>query len=278
MSSAVEPIDPNPVDTEAMGRRILEQAFEIWINPEIERRRTEGNLTDEFVLRAAQRLQRPDGVNEVRINEEVRGIAFVRDVSDRGLGDPVYYSDLNELETFDLLEEDLDCGHWTVIWTGTRWLTSFNFLSNRGRCLDLLGKARQFLEAACAARDLGHAAVAVDTLFSACELASKAELVASHLLELDTRKHAAIATKLNSWRKLGNIDGAFVDLFNRLGRIRGLYRYDPGQSEAMPVTQDDLDVVDQVISSATSRVAPLAPERERRGDAPAAALERPRDR
>jgi hypothetical protein len=72
----------------------------------------------------------------------------------------------------------------------------------------------------------GLAEVAVDTLFSACELTSKAELVSSSSMELSSKSHASIGSRLNSWGKLGNIDAAFVHLFNHLHDLGPRFRYD----------------------------------------------------
>jgi hypothetical protein len=76
------------------------------------------------------------------------------------------------LEGFDLHESELDFGHVTLISAGDKWFSAFNFLTQRGRALSLLKKANEFREASVVARTKGHSAVVVDTLFSACELAS----------------------------------------------------------------------------------------------------------
>ncbi len=50
----------------------MQEAFDLWINPELERRHAAGQLPADFVLMVAQVLFDPtDGVS-VRLNEEVR--------------------------------------------------------------------------------------------------------------------------------------------------------------------------------------------------------------
>lgn len=239
-------------------KRMLEQAFELWVNPEIERRRTAGEIGEDFVLTAAQRLQWPDGRISVRLNDEIKGIASTRVTRDVEEGEAVYLSDLQGLEAFDLLDEELDCGHWTMLWTGKSWFVGFNFLSQRGRCLDLIYKAEQFLQAATDACSRQHAAVAVDTLFSACELVAKAELVSSHQVDLSAKTHGSISSQLNRWRKMGNVEGAFVDLFNVLGGLRGRYRYDAQVSDPTPVSVEDLQLVEAMISASRRRIGKKA--------------------
>ena len=250
--------EPHPLEGEG-AERLLQQAFELWINPEVERREAEGLLTTPFEIHAAQRLQWPDGRTEVRLNDEVNGVGSLRAPRAIERGDPIYLSDLDGLVGFDLLPEELDAGHWTVLWTGTRWFCGFNFLKHRARCADLLVKAFQFAQAGEEARDRGHAAVAVDTLYSACELVAKAMLVAGHQLDLEARTHAAVATQLNLWRRVGNVEGAFVDLFNRLGRLRSRYRYDANVSEPMPISEDDLSLLRAMIERGHDRVKPKPP-------------------
>lgn len=244
---------PHPFEGEG-AQRLMQQAFELWITPEVTRRQALGELPTPFDIRAAQRLQWPNGRIEVRLNDEVRGVGLVRANRAVDKGDTVYLSDLEGLESFDLPEEELDAGHWTLLFTGERWFVGFNFLSNRARCADLLKKAGDFVATAREARAAGRAAVAVDTLFSACELVAKAQLVASHIIELDSTSHKNIANQLNRWRSMGNVEGAFVDIFNRLGQLRPRYRYDAVVSDASPVSDEDLELVEAMIDAGHHRV------------------------
>lgn len=244
---------PLPESNE-MGRRVLEQAFELWIKPELARRKEAGVLPDDFALWGAQRIQPPEGQVIIRINDEIRGVASIKTKRPFEKGDDVVVGDFEGIEDFDLPSDELDSGHWTVLWTGERWFTSFNFMTQRNRCLLLLDKAEHFLAASRRAEEDGHAAVAVDTLFSACELASKAHLVSFHTLPMGTRTHGAIHSGLNKWRRLGNIEGAFVDIFNKMNRLRGPYRYDDQQSESMPIAVEDFEIVETVIATERARL------------------------
>lgn len=242
---------------------LLQEAFDLWINPEIEKRRATGSLPVGFQLVAAQHIQRPDGENITRLNDEVRGMMKVGPIPGAKIGDEVYYDQLKRIECFDLDDEDLDSGHLTVIRVDSSWFISFNFLNQRARCRNLLEKSRQFLEAAKRAVELNYPAVAVDNLFSACELISKAELVSSHVLAMEVRTHSAIARSLNHWRKMGNIESAFVDIFNQLGQLRPRYRYDTVFSDPAPVTNDSLELVGEMIELVLAKVSPLRPEGRR---------------
>lgn len=240
--------------SDELGRLVLEQAFELWINPEIVRRKASGALSEDFEPWGAQRVQTPSGAVIIRFNDEIRGTALVRPTRAVEKGDTVNWGDLASLEEFDLPTDELNNGHWTVLRTGEQWLTSFNALTQRSRCLLLLEKAEHFLEASRKAEADRYSSVAVDTLFSACELVSKAHLVSFHTLPMSTKTHGPIHSELNKWRRLGNIEDAFVDLFNKMNRLRSSYRYDAQQTESMPIAVEDFEIVESIIAAERKRL------------------------
>lgn len=101
----------------------------------------------------------------------------------------------------------------------------FNFLSGRAKARDMLELADQYLAASIESGHKGHAGPAVDNLFSASELVSKAELILYRSKAAKARIHGPIASEINAWARLGNIDQAFVALFNKLGQQRPNARY-----------------------------------------------------
>ena len=68
-------------------RRLLEQAFVLWFQPEVERRTAVGTLPNGFVLWAGQVIMDVDRTNPVvRLNGEVRGVLTARGETDCGRG------------------------------------------------------------------------------------------------------------------------------------------------------------------------------------------------
>ena len=234
--------------------RMLQQAFDLWVHPEVQKRKNSGALPKQFQLTMAQRIQFPDGRISVRLNDEVRGVASIRSSRQMQAGDSISLADMAGIEQFDIPDDELDAGHLTMIWTGSSWFVSFNFLSNRAKCRSLLEKASEFLDVAKIAKDRNSPTVAVDTLFSACELISKAALVSASVISIDVKTHGQIASKINHWRKLGNVEGAFVDLFNKLNNLRPRFRYDAEFSDLMPISDDDFDLVGVMIALGIERV------------------------
>lgn len=108
--------------------------FQIAFSPEIRKRLQSGALEEGFTLSAVQMIQPLNGNLVIRLNEEVRGIGLFQIAPlERPVkkGDPVYFSDLKKLERFDLESDDLNSGHFSMLWNGQVWLCSFDFRTGR---------------------------------------------------------------------------------------------------------------------------------------------------
>lgn len=246
---------------------LVQQAIDLWFQPDLERRKEAGLIGDDFRVRAAQALFPPEGGAIVRFNDEVHGIAQVKATRPVEKGGEVYESDLDGLVQFDLLEEDLDHGHFTMLKGQNGWGVAFNFLTRRTFCLQLVQSARGHLDAARFLSERGTIAPSVDNLFSACELASKAHLILHHMLRKPVKTHGPIQSGINQWAKLGNIDAAFVKLFNRLGQLRPGCRYEADDSPRTLLTVSDFELVEAEISLLESRCRQLRPEENSEGGA-----------
>lgn len=236
--------------------RTFHQMWHLQFGPEIERRQAAGALDRDFYLYMAQYLQPPDQPSRVLFNDEVEGVALMRSPRAVEHGDPVTVADMAHIEHFDLPDDLLDCGHFTIIRAdGDAWRMFFNFLSGRAKAGDMLERASHFLEAAFTSAEKNHPGPAIENLFSASELISKSELILSRNPAVGSRKHSAISAQINKWARLGNIDQSFVHLFNRLSRERGNARY--GDTDHMPSmpTSDELELVSAMIERGRNRIA-----------------------
>ncbi|TIP49787.1 MAG: hypothetical protein E5X77_09440 [Mesorhizobium sp.] len=235
--------------------RTFAQMWEITFKPELERRRAAGLIGDDFDLHLAQLLQFPGGQSKIAFNEEVRGIALMQAHRAVEKGEAVLLSDLADIERFELPDDLLDCGHFTILRAGQGWRMFFNFLSGRAKARDMLELAGQFLEAAAASGEKGHAGPAIDNLFSASELVSKAELILHQSKAARSKTHGAIASEINAWARLGNIDAAFVALFNKLGQLRPNARYSDRDHRPTVPESDSFGLVRAMIDRGLQRVA-----------------------
>ncbi|WP_395774603.1 hypothetical protein [Agrobacterium pusense] len=220
--------------------RTFNQMWELHFGPELERRKADGRIVEtDFSVYMAQVLFPVEGPIQVRINDEVKGEALVRATRDVQRDDPVYVDDMRSIEIYELPDELLDSGHFTIFWTGDSWKMIFNFMSGRAKARDMLQLANEFLEASRHSRESGHAGPAVENLFTSAELISKAELILHRSPAASAETHGTVASAINIWSKLGNIDATFVALFNKLAHLRPNARYgDANSRPPMPAFED----------------------------------------
>lgn len=138
-------------------------------------------------------------------------------------GDPVFVSDIAEPVSFELELTDADCGHFTLIEYGQNWAVFFDFRRNKIKAGDIISRAEQFAAVAELSLRSGHTAPFVACLSNAAELLAKARLMMLPEKKLET--HGSIHRNINHWRKLGNVDSRFVELFNELSHSRNAALY-----------------------------------------------------
>jgi hypothetical protein len=210
-------------------QRLLHRIFEFWANPEIERRRIAGTLPPGFALVSAQVIMNIGQPTVVRLNEEVQGGFHAIPNADVVGGEQFYWDQVQEIRDFQLTGADPNAGHFTIFWTGKGWLIFFDCRYNASKVGELLKAADEFLATAAFARERAHNRAFLENLFAAAELTAKARLI---LLPdekiLKSKKHAAIASRINLEARYGNVDKTFVAVLNDLGRRRGEGRYVEG--------------------------------------------------
>lgn len=216
--------------TSAMAQTFLNQLLEIWILPELKRRKEAGQLNDGFSLRMAQIIFFSDGRKpEIRINSEAKAIAKVKlktGVS-KNTQDPIYSNEVEDLSYIKLTsEEDPDCGHVTIVTLNGRWFIGFDFRYNKGLATKHVETAKQFYEAAKSALDKNHSSACLENLFSAAELAAKAELLLMPDPRIkETSTHGGIQLQYNRYAELGNVEPELRTALNKLNDLRASARY-----------------------------------------------------
>lgn len=205
----------------------MQNILDLWINPEIERRKEAGNLEDGFVLRAAQVILNVDASTpEVRLNEEVVAVAQARAARPIEAGEKLTSNDLSTIESIELTEQDPNAAHITIVLLDTDWYISFDFRYNATRILEAINAAEEFLSCAVFALKKGYLRAFVENLYGATELMAKGILI--RLPEkkfLTSEQHKFIASSFNLLRSNMSIDGKYVNLLNRLSRLRSPARY-----------------------------------------------------
>ena len=205
---------------------LLRHANDLWIVPELERRRSIGEpLVDP--LHAFQVILNVDAPADVRFNEEIQGILEGRSTRAVTAGEQVMAGDLSEVTGFDLGDGDPNAGHLTALLLGEKWWLSFDFRYNARRIDDYFKIARQFLDLAKLAVDSGRRNAGISNLYEATELLAKCFLLVRPEKELlKPKSHKLIATRLNREAKFGNVDSEHAKLLNELTRHRPKARYE----------------------------------------------------
>ena len=193
--------------------RTLLQIFNLWINPEVDRRVKAGKLTLPVNLVSAQVLFRSDKPPEVRLNGEVPGALEVRTSKPLVAGARVYLSEIAEFSRFELDEADADAGHFTLFAKNGEWTFVFDFQRNKRTAAALVASAEQFAATAELALSHGYQAPFVDNLFNASELLARARLITA-AAEDEVKTHRTVGARINQWARLGNVDRRFIELFN----------------------------------------------------------------
>ncbi|WP_396646759.1 hypothetical protein [Mesorhizobium sp. IMUNJ 23232] len=237
-----------PIPDTDFGQKVFDNFQEVYFKPELNRRVAAGTVKTPMRVTAAQVLFPSDGGAIVRFNEEVRLAARLKTpLQPEELGQTRPFA-LEEIERFDLPEDELDHGHFTVMRLGSGWRMAFSFIYGRKSARSKIDRAEEFLMAAKEANARGHTAVALDNIFSASELLSRVHLELHTSIKKGSKKHAAIASGINRWGKLGNIPRAFTGLFNRASNARDGARYRAvANSEFAGLSQAEIEVIEREV-------------------------------
>jgi hypothetical protein len=230
------------------GQKVFDNFQELYFKPELDRRVVAGTATIPMAITAAQVLFPSDGMPIVRFNEEVRIVALLRTpLQPEEVGQPHPFT-LDEVDRFDLTEDELDHGHFTVLRVGYGWQIVFSFIYGRKSARGKIARAEEFFTAAKEANARGHIAVALDNIFSTTELLSRVHLELHSSLKKGARTHSATAEGINRWGKLGNIPRAFTKLFNRASNARDGARYRAvANGDLVALSQEEIEVVEREI-------------------------------
>jgi hypothetical protein len=245
-------------------QRTIDDAFRLFITPEIERRQAAGLVPTPYRLLKAQVVMNVDRPTEVRLNDEVKAVVFV-EVKDElkpnmQAGRPVMWDEIKSISEVRLTDADPNAAHITLIVIPGRGFGLFlDFRYNATRVAATIDAAEQFLAAAIFSAGQCHGRAFAENLFGAAELTAKAMLLMLPFPELLTsKKHTLVAQRLNQvGRYPENVDRAFVELLNDLGPMRGEARYVAG---AVSWSSDEMQLKAAVVRTTLDRVKAQAPK------------------
>lgn len=214
-----------------MTRRLIEQVFTNWVNPELEKRRNEGKLPSDFNLKVAQVIFSVGGLPVVRVNNEVKVIVEARFNRPVNKGEAIFDRDIEDIRSFKLIEKERDFGYITVIKLTKGWFVGFSFIYDVSKSKARYEIAQEFIKSAHHSLSNKLYRPFVESAFIAAENLAKARLFL--LPDQDIRKkrvkHSVTKRKVEMFSKTGSIiKPEHSDLFVELLRLRDQARYDPG--------------------------------------------------
>jgi len=234
------------VSDRKMAEVFLKQMMELFVEPEIKRRRASGQLPDDWQLKGAQVVFFDDRVAEIRLNDEIQALLEVKVNRAIQAGDPVFWNMIDEFRSMRLPDtEDPNCAHATFLKVENQWFIFFDFRYNRSHAREHLELAREYLDSANDALLRQHIPVLVENLLAASELAGKAFLLLFPDPNIRTSKsHKVVSSHLNLHAKLGNLDDTAISAFNKLWQMRSAARY-AGEG-SMPKIDEAKDLLRRV--------------------------------
>jgi hypothetical protein len=208
-------------------QRSFNQMMELFVTPEINRRKEAGTLPSNFRLWAAQVVFCPDWKRPlIRLNEEAKIQAKAK-IKDAVPGSMISINAIEEIVDLRLPDdEESQYGHVTILRFKDHWLYTFDFRYNKGLAREHAQVAKQFLELARYARESQFVSPFIDNLFSCVELCARSELLLIPDKKFKQKAaHSTVKSKHN--RFLGKLDpnNPFNKMLNELSAIRNNARY-----------------------------------------------------
>lgn len=212
---------------EEIKTRVFQQMMDIWVGPEINKRKSLNRLPKDFSLKAAQVIFSLDrGWNKVRLNEEVKAEAKVKLNASKNKGDPIYEHEIENIESIKLTHDDSNCAHLTLLRIKDTWIISFDFTYNRKRIKEHIEAAKEFLDSAKDNLAKNRLRPFFENSFACSELLAK-----SILLQLPNKKilygtsHDDRIKEFKNWALLGNVEEKHSKVLERLDSLRSSARY-----------------------------------------------------
>lgn len=209
-------------DDNQMYEKLLSQVFEFWVNPEVERRGVE-----RFNLRSAQIIFCIGSSPMVRLNEEVKVIAAAKLNKSVKKGETIFEGDIDSIEKLNLVEDEKDFGHITIVLHRGVWVISFSFNYDVTKTQMFMKIGDDFLMSAIKDMEFKNWRPMLENLSIAAENFAKARLF---LLPDDivrkSRTHQGLQGRVNIHARNETISASFKDAFNELLHTRDKARYE----------------------------------------------------
>jgi uncharacterized protein (UPF0332 family) len=229
-----------------IANRVFQQVMELWVLPEIEKRKKENRLESPFVLRKVQILfSHHRTFPKIRLNQQVKAIAKGKATRNIEKGEIVYEKDIENIEDIKLTEQDPNYAHITLLLFKGKWHISFDFRYNRKRVRERLDASKEFLESARENLESKRLRPFFENLFACAELLTEALLI-QFLKQSSLKGHKKRFDNIKAWAELGNVKKEFPDKLEKLWKLRDSARYMSSTEFKKENPQEYLGIVDEM--------------------------------
>ncbi len=214
-------------NNDLFARRVFDQFWQIFLAPELERRKREGKPIFPENIFAFQIIQGVDHENKVHINKQIDVYLTAKiGGAARRAGSLIAMNEIEEILDIKLSDKYADSGHATFIKFKGKWLFTFEFNYNKKRRYSHLVAANEFLVLSNYALENGIWHAFVENLFAAVELMSKVVLIEfPDKSVVQSKTHSRIKSKINQRKKVEAFGAEFAHLLNELSELRPSARY-----------------------------------------------------
>ena len=239
-----------------IGQKIVQQVMDIFITPEIERRRKEGSIKDGTIITKMQIVFSLDtGKNEVRLNEEVKAIAKAKANKSIQKGEIVYETDISAIENIELTDKDVNCGHITLLLFKNNWVIAFDFRYNKERVKNHIEASKEFYESAKDNLEKNRLRPFFENAFASAELSAKSILLfLPDKKILEGKNHKDRLSKFKNWAELGNVKIEFSTTLTKLNSLRSSARYISSDTFKHENPPEILKTIKEMIDSAEESI------------------------
>jgi HEPN domain-containing protein len=232
---------------------LLEQIFQLWLQPELERRGLDKK--PEEVVHALVVL-RPDHGADVLIDADTGEKLVIQAKAARAIreGEPIAEADIEAIER--LIPRHIDPDAAWIAFTRFKgvYVIAFDFRRNKAKAERMVERADEFLAVARLAKDAQLKAPAVENLHAAAELAVMAQMATT--TERPPKSHEKRRRWFSKWTRLGNAPSDHGRALADLARYRAAARYTDGSVRVRDVHLDWLiQQVDDMIEYARKMIA-----------------------
>jgi len=231
-------------------QRVFQQAIDLFVAPEIDRRKKIKKLPANFNLEKAQIIfSSKTGRICTRLNKEVKAVIKCKVNRAIKKGDAVYDKDIDNIESVKLTDRDLNYGHITLLYFKGSWIVSFDFIYNKLEIKKHIEASKEFYESAKDNSEKNRLRPFYENAFASAELFTKSILLSLPIKESSKgSKHKSRKDFLENWANLGNVKPEFSTTLSKLYSLRNSARYLASEDFKKESPKEIIGVLEEMIS------------------------------